>query len=91
MRYSWSFAPSATANRWQLILRDDNMRMRWVPGYESKDSFDIIEAFMYLNSGYRGRRLSDQHIELLDEIRLDAIAAGFDIDIPKRKEDRDAG
>lgn len=85
MRYSWSFDRSAAADRYRLILRDDDMRARWVPGYESKDSFDIIDAFMYLNSGYRGRRLTDHHIELLDEIRQDAIAAGFDIDIPKKK------
>lgn len=79
MRYTWTFDRSATADRYRLILVDADMRARWVPGYDSRNAQDVIEAFMYLNTGYHGKRLTDRHIKLLDEIKLDA-ALQFDID-----------
>lgn len=84
MRYYWSFAVDSATKRWQIVLREDsadlNDRARWVPGYESRNPADVIYAMLYLKSGYRWKSLTDWQISILNEIRQDAIAAGFDID-----------
>ena len=77
MRAFWSFE-TASPNRYRLVLTNTN-RACWAPGYESTNPRDIIEAMMYLNTGYRGKLLTDRHIDLLTKIKRLAMTQGFEI------------
>ena len=50
------------------------------PGYESRRLRDIIQASWYLNSNGKLRvDLTDHMVTILDQIKSDALAHGFDI------------
>lgn len=78
MRTYWSFE-TVSPNRYGLVLSDDEARARWAPGYESTNPRDVIEAMMYLNTGYRGKLITDRHIDLLTRIKRLAMTQGFEI------------
>ncbi len=78
MRTFWSFE-TVSPNRYRLVLSDEEARARWAPGYESTNPRDVIEAMMYLNTGYRGKLLQDRHIDLLEKIKCSAMTQGFEI------------
>lgn len=69
MEYRWTFR-TINAQRWELILveRYDSKRVIRVPGYESRKFRDIMEAYMYLNNGFKGH-LSEREMHLLEQIR----------------------
>lgn len=77
MRTFWSFE-TVSPNRYRLVL-NGKARARWAPGYESTNPRDVIEAMMYLNTGYRGKLLQDRHIDLLEKIKCSAMTQGFEI------------
>lgn len=78
MRTFWSFE-KVGSNRYRLIIADEELRACWAPGYESNNPRDIIEAMMYLNTGYRGKLITDRHIDLLTRIKRLAMTQGFEI------------
>ena len=78
MRTFWSFE-TASPNRYRLVIADEERRACWAPGYESNNPRDIIEAMMYLNTGYRGKLLTDRHIDLLTRIKRLESWQGFEI------------
>lgn len=74
METHWDFRQTEDRSRWQLVLYEKRKwdHPVWVPGYESKDPGDIIQAFMFLNEGFRGPRLTDRMVSILEDIRAEA-------------------
>lgn len=85
MALCWSFE-KIFPNRYRLVIIDKVLglghetRALWAPGYESSRLLDIIQAAWYLNSnGVLRVDLIDHMVEILDQIKRDALAHGFDI------------
>lgn len=85
MALCWSFE-KICPNRYRLVVidkvyrPDHTQRARWAPGYESRRLRDIIQASWYLNSNGKLRvDLTDHMVTILDQIKSDALAHGFDI------------
>ena len=85
MALCWSFE-KIPPNRYRLVLIDKVLGYGhplcalWAPGYESRRLRDIIQAAWYLNSNGQLRfGLTDHMVEILDQIKRDALAHGFDI------------
>lgn len=85
MALCWSFE-KIFPNRYRLGIIDKVLglghetRALWAPGYESSRLRDIIQAAWYLNSnGVLRVDLTDHMVEILDQIKCDALAHGFDI------------
>lgn len=85
MALCWSFE-KIFPNRYRLVIIDKVLglghetRALWAPGYESSRLRDIIQAAWYLNSnGVLRVELTDHMVEILDQIKCDALAHGFDI------------
>lgn len=85
MALCWSFE-KIFPNRYRLVIIDKVLglghetRALWAPGYESSRLLDIIQAAWYLNSnGVLRVDLTDHMVEILDQIKCDALAHGFDI------------
>lgn len=85
MALCWSFE-KIFPNRYRLVIIDKVLglghetRSLWAPGYESSRLRDIIQAAWYLNSnGVLRVDLTDHMVEILDQIKCDALAHGFDI------------
>lgn len=84
MDLCWSYE-KIFPNRYRLVLIDKVMghghtlRAVWVPGYESRRLIDILQAAWYLNSGCKIRLgLTDQQIDILQQIKDDAAAYGLE-------------
>lgn len=85
MALCWSFE-KICPNRYRLVIIDKvlgcghSTRALWAPGYESRQLLDIIQASWYLNSNGKLRvDLTDHMVTILDQIKSDALAHGFDI------------
>lgn len=85
MALCWSFE-KICPNRYRLVIIDKvlgcghSTRALWAPGYESRRLRDIIQASWYLNSNGKLRvDLTDHMVTILDKIKSDALAHGFDI------------
>ena len=84
MALCWSFE-KICPNRYRLVFNQTRAclletRARWAPGYESRRLRDIIQASWYLNSNGKLRvDLTDHMVTILDQIKSDALAHGFDI------------
>ena len=81
----WSYE-KVFPNRYRLVAvdkvmgRGHTLRALWAPGYESRRLRDIIQASWYLNSNGKLRvDLTDHMVTILDQIKSDALAHGFDI------------
>lgn len=77
----WYFFKTEDGTRWQLVLCRGYSGSRpapiWKPGYESKESGDIIQAVLYLEQGFRGRRLTDRMVSILQGIKDEAESLGY--------------
>ncbi len=78
-RIHWDFCKTEDGTRWHLVLCTGicGKGTVWVPGYESRESGDILHAYLYLEQGFRGHRLTDRTVRILDGIRDTAESLGF--------------
>lgn len=73
MRTIWSFR-RVHATRYILVLEEHGCigqtNILYMPGYESTEIRDILEAIWYLKSGFKGH-LPAHRLQLLDRIKME--------------------